>query len=63
MGYRGWCAKTAVARITACCIMGVGWCRMGYRVPTVWQIGVVEHLLNRETRFSAEIWCKKNQKR
>ena len=37
--------------------------RMGQNAPTVPKIGVVPHLLNRETRFSAEIWCKKNQKR
>jgi hypothetical protein len=63
MGYQGWCTKISTARTTPCAIGGAGWVRMGYRVPTVWQIGVVEHLLNRETRFSAEIWCKKNQKR
>jgi hypothetical protein len=35
----------------------------GAECPTVPKIGGGSHLLNRETRFSAEIWCKKNQKR
>jgi hypothetical protein len=63
MGYRGWCTKTVVARTILGVIVGAGWARMVYNSPTVHRFGVVEHLLNRETRFSAEIVCKKNQKR
>ena len=31
----------------------------GLDAPTVSEIGVVRHLLNRETGFGTEIWCKK----
>ena len=41
MGYRGWCTKTVVARTILGVIVGAGWARMVYSVPTVPKIWVV----------------------